>query len=344
MGDDILKALWDFLFGGTPSSQSHPHSPPSQHPFPVPRPDPATLPEPVYPKVLMITHNPVLRTQGGKTLKQYFNWNDPLALAQGYIHDVRECSFGYANYQIVEHVIVDEYPIKRDGFRYTEQSYLDAWNRHQFHQPDGVDYHELVRQFRMIERVNNGEIDEVWLFGHPYGGYWESIMCGPGAFWCNAPPLDRTDHANRRFVIMGFNFERGVGEMLEDLGHRAESILYKVFDGIHGESNLFDRFTRYDKKNPAQAEVGNVHFAPNSLRDYDWGNTNPVLSRCDTWYNFPDLSGEPRFVDCAEWGHGDIRAHHRWWFTHFPHIKGETLGVSWNWWEYIIDPNRVHSP
>ena len=45
-----------------------------------------------------------------------------------------------------------------------------------------------------------------------YGGYYESIMCGPNAFWCNAPPLKGTEHANRRFVIMGFNFERGVGE------------------------------------------------------------------------------------------------------------------------------------
>jgi len=29
---------------------------------------------------------------------------------------------------------------------------------------------------------------------------------------------------------MGFNYERGVGEMLEDLGHRAESILSHVFE------------------------------------------------------------------------------------------------------------------
>lgn len=327
---DWLRKLLNGLLG-TGSDQA---------PLAVPRHDPASLPAPITRKVLMITHNPVLRTQGGRTLKEYFRWNDPDWLAQGYIDDIRECSFGYANYQIAERVVVDGYPVKRDGFRYTEQSYLEAWQRREFHQPDDVDYLALVHEFKMIEKINSGAVDEVWLFGHPYGGYYESIMAGPGAFWCNAPPLAGTEHCSRRFVIMGFNFERGVGEMLEDLGHRAESILHRVFEGTHGEANLFERFTRYDKTQPGRAECGNVHFAPNSLKDYDWGNPRPVPSRCDTWYNFPDLSGSPRIVDCREWGQGDIRAHHRWWFRHFPHIRGAANGISWNWWEYVMRPHE----
>ena len=39
-------------------------------------------------------------------------------------------------------------------------------------------------------------------------------MGGPDAFWCNAPPLKNTEAARRRFVIMGFSYERGVGETL----------------------------------------------------------------------------------------------------------------------------------
>ncbi|HNB54653.1 MAG TPA: hypothetical protein PK530_22080, partial [Anaerolineales bacterium] len=89
------------------------------------------------------------------------------------------------------------------------------------------------------------------------------------------------------------------------------------------------------------AEVGNVHFAPNSERDYDWGNKRNVWSRCDAWYQFPDLSGEPRLVNHEEWGKGDIRAHHVWWLRHFPHVAGETGGILHNWWDYVIDPNRV---
>lgn len=299
-------------------------------------------PQPVHKKVLMITHDPVLHSKQGQTVKQYFKWNDSYALAQAYIEDVRWASYGYANYEVVEQIVVDAYPVKRDGFCYDELSYLKAWEKREFHDPDGVDYLRLVQEFELISRINSREIDEVWLFGHPYGGYYESIMCGPDSFWCNAPPLKGTEDANRRFVIMGFNFERGVGEMLEDLGHRAESMLFEVFRGLKGQkNNLWERFLRIDRDYPGKSEVGSVHFSPNSTHDYDWGNPHPVKSFCDHWYAFPDLSGKARSVDCSEWGDGDIRLHHLWWFRHMPHIVGEEDGISFNWWQYIIDPNLV---
>jgi hypothetical protein len=307
-----------------------------------PEADPAALPEPVSRRVLAITHNPTLPPVGGQTVREYFRWNDPRQLAALYAQDVREASYGYAHYTVVEHLEVDAFPVKADGFRYDPYSYLEAWRQRCFHQPDGVDYLALVREFRLIERVSDGEIDEIWLFGHPYGGYYESIMCGPGAFWCNAPPLAGTEQAARRFVIMGFNFERGVGEMLEDLGHRAESMLYRVWANVPANANLWERFIRYDKTHPGQAECGNVHFAPNSVRDYDWGNPRPVPSNCDDWYDFPRLTGARwRSVDCREWGGGDIRLHHLWWLRHLPHVVGQTDGIAYNWWEAIIDPNRV---
>ncbi len=298
------------------------------------------LPPPITRRVLMIVHDPVFPSHG-TTLRAFFGWNDPDRLAREYAEDLRECSFGYANFEVVDRVVVSDFPLKRDGFRYSEYSYLEARRTGRFHEPDGVDYLALVRDFDMIQRVDSGEIDEVWLFGHPNAGYWESIMAGPGAFWCNAPPLDGMGHCSRRFVIMGFSYERGVGEMLEDFGHRAESVLGKVFERTSGDADLFSRFTRYDLSHPGRAEVGNVHFAPNSVRDYDWGNPRGVPSRCDAWLRFPDLTEAPRMVTCADWGNGDTRAHHRWWLRHFPHFAGATGGISWNWWEYVLDPNRV---
>ena len=192
-----------------------------------------------------------------------------------------------------------------------------------------------------VALTNSGKIDEVWLFGFPYAGYYESIMAGPGAIWCNAPPLPAGPgpQATRRFVIMGFNYERGVGEMLEDLGHRAESTLGHVFADVRGDANLWERFTRYDQTSPERAECGTVHFAPNSVRDYDWGNSRAVPSRCDDWYHYPDFSGTVRPVNSAEWGGGDIRQHHLWWLRHFPHLAGSTAGRLNNWWHYIIDSN-----
>src|SRR5579859_2251440 len=81
------------------------------------------LPMPVNPRVLMITHNPVFRAQGGRKAQQLFNWNDPDRLAEQYIADIRWCSFGYARYQIVERIEVDGFPVKGDGFAYTPESF-----------------------------------------------------------------------------------------------------------------------------------------------------------------------------------------------------------------------------
>ncbi|NIM94182.1 MAG: hypothetical protein GTO18_10790 [Anaerolineales bacterium] len=269
-------------------------------------------------------------------------WNDPDILSEAFIQDVVECSYGLIQFQIVERIEVDAFPEKADGFSYTPESYIASWRREiSFHEPDAVDYHKIIEDFNIIEKIDKDLIDEVWLFAFPYAGYYESIMAGPGAFWCNAPPLKSTEHCSRRFVIMGFNYERGVGEMLEDLGHRAESILSRVFQDMTVDENLWTRFTRYDLTHPGRADVGTVHFAPNSERDYDWGNTRRVLSYCDDWYAFPDFSGTRREVSCDEWGGGDMRLHHLWWFQHFPHYEGELNGISTNWWEYVIDPNHV---
>jgi hypothetical protein len=297
---------------------------------------------PLRRRVLSIIHDPLVPAEGGHPLHAVLNWNNPDALAAQFIADVREASHGLAEYEIAGRVEVDGFPVKQDGFCYTPESYLACWRaRAGFHQPDAVDYHRLLAEFDVIAQINSGTLDEVWLFGFPYAGYYESIMAGPGAFYCNAPPLAGTAQAARRFVVMGFNYERGVGEMLEDLGHRAESILGRVFAGTRGDENLWERFTRHERTHPGRAECGNVHFAPNSAVDYDWGSRRPVLARADAWHHFPDLSGAARPMDCAEWGGGDIRAHHLWWFRHFPHAAGDSGGIAHNWWEYVLDPNRV---
>lgn len=316
---------------------------PAPPPAPVPgEPPPGNLPQPITRKVSLVIFNPVVPGTSDQRLTQALGWNDPDWMVDELIADLREISHGYANYVIAERIVVDDFPLKEDGFRYTPDEFLRCWQTGRgFHQPDAVDYDDILLQNDLISKVQNGDIDEVWTVSFPYAGFYESRMAGPGAFWCNAPALESAPHAGRRFIVMAFNFERGVGEMLESFGHRAESIMEQVYRGIRQEENLWKRFIRYDKVAPGQAEVGNVHFAPNSQRDYDWGNPTPVPSRSRNWQNFPDLSGESVIMDCREWGNGDIHEHHRWWFRLIPHHNGQYHGISFNWWEYIIDPNQV---
>jgi hypothetical protein len=291
----------------------------------------------VAPNVLVLNFAPLIHARGDRPLHAALGWHDPVALTEGYIADLADCSGGYVRYQVTEWQDVDAFPVKRDGFRYTEESYLRCQaGRAEWHQPDGVDYHAILHEFDVARRVDAGEIDEVWLWGFPYAGFWESVMAGPGAYFCNAPPLEGV-RTSRRFVIMGFNYERGVGEMLENFGHRVESIMRHVYGSWEPQpTHAWNTFTLYDRVAPGQAACGNMHFAPNSERDYDWGNRRMVWSTCDDWLNYPHLTGERRRVNCEEWGHGDIRAHHRWWLRHLPRAPGHTEGVGNNWWAYCV--------
>jgi len=324
-----------------------------------PAPPPSGDLVPLEPRVLMIVYNPVVDATTGAHLIQAMRWNDPEQLAAAYIADVRECSGGWVNYRIVQRNDVDALPTKIDGFCYTPQEYVNIALTHRgVHEPDAVDYHALLEQFSVLPRVAAGEIDEVWLFGGPYFGLWESTMGGASAFFCNSAPLPYTANCPRRFVVMGFNYERGIGEMLEDLGHRAEAILARLFRAesflqwtytpersprtVTGTSlNLFERFLCFDQIAPGKANVGTVHYAPNSRQDYEWGNPAPVLSCADDWLHFPQLPDPPnyRMMDARAWGDGDMRAHHKWWLAHLPRAAGVTNGIVNNWWKYVIDVN-----
>jgi hypothetical protein len=296
-------------------------------------------------KTLVIVYDPVVDPARGKGLSEFMRWNRVEDLARGFMSDILEVSGGLARYQITERIDVDGFPAKVNGYHYDAQSFLNVLRGFTPpYMPQEADYYAIIERFGILQRIASREIDEVWVFNFPHAGFYESIMGGPGAFWCNAPPLKNTAAAGRRFVIMGFSYERGVGEMLENMGHRAESILEKTFERHGGEANLWRRFIRYQQTAPGRAAVGNIHFAPNSQKDYDWNNPNPVLSECDDWLqNFPDLKGVLRTVTAREWGNGDIRQHHRWWFRHIPKVHGRTNGISNNWWGYIMDPNLVET-
>jgi hypothetical protein len=315
-------------------------------------PQPAIVPDdPTEPaqvtilKTLVIVYDPVVDQTSGKKLSQYMNWNNVEDLAKGFMSDILQASGGLARYQIIQRIDVDGFPAKVDGYYYDAQTYLDVLRgATPPYVPQETDYYAIINRFNILELVAKNEIDEVWVFSFPHAGFYESIMAGPGAFWCNAPPLKKTDAAKRRFVMMGFSYERGVGEMLENMGHRAESIMEKTFEKLSGDNNLWKRFIRYEKTHPGKAAVGSIHFAPNSEKDYDWNNPSSVLSECDDWlYNFPNFKGVTRIVSSNEWGHGDTRKHHVWWLKHLPKTAGRKNGIHNNWWQSIMNPNHMRA-
>jgi hypothetical protein len=287
------------------------------------------------PRVLMIIHDPWV-IPGTTRLHQQMGWNDPHVLAQQYIADIRLASHGLVAYQIVKILDAPWFPAKVDGFRYGIDTFLKQWASRSMHHPDALDYQTRIAQFDLMSRLARDEYDEVWVFSFPYAGEYESVMIGPTAFWCNAPPIVRSD-AVRNTVMMGFNYERDVGCMLENFGHRVESIMAHTYAQQPHTDNLWEAFIRYDHTSPGAAACGNVHFAPNSTRDYEWGRSGTVWSTCDAWRDYPATAAAPaRLVTAAEWGGGDMRAHHIWWLQHLPHRAQLVAGVWGDWWRTVL--------
>jgi hypothetical protein len=320
----------------------------------------------VAPRVLVINYDPAVDGQGTK-LSAKMGWNRVDDLIAGFTADIAEVSHGLVQYRCdpALRIDADEFPQKADGFRYTAGSYLAMMQDPKtHHDPDLVDYGKVAEDFHLFDRVADGEVDEVWMFGAPYFGYWESHMAGRGAIWCNSNPLAHSERCPRRFVIMGFNYERGVAQMLHSFGHRMESVVAHAFgssdtledayramdpdaqppvgpERFTRPKNDFERILLFDKIAPGAAQVGLVHFPPNAEKRYDLRNPRFVSSGCDDWLDYPNLRGTRRMVNCAEWGGGkDEYDYNKWWLRRIPHARGRKNGVLNNWWRYAIQVER----
>lgn len=299
-----------------------------------------------YPKVLLITFNPIIESRGNQKLSSVLGWNNPDSLTQQYIEDMQKASGGTLNYSISQRLEVDDFPILQDGFDYTDQSYLNcASDNTKCHTNSYVDYAKLFTNYQICSRLNSTGASEVWFFSGPYNGFYEWNVKGPSLNLYE----DNIPNCGKTVYVMGFNYERTVDMMLHDFGHRTEIILnWRVFNVWANTNNVWDKFDgqrwRYDypigDPQPAvQAtgtHCGNVHFAPNSNTHYNVASLISVSSDCDDWLNYPNLTGKTTNLNCTAWGCNE-RDHNIWWLNHIPRNAGQTNGISNNWWRYVVD-------
>lgn len=300
-------------------------------------------------RVLVVNYDPKLPDHGGVRLREYMKWNNPRELTNRLVQHIEEASGGFAQYRMVEFIDVDAFPEKRDGFRYTEQTFLEMWkNRDKAHQPDAVSYAAIFRDLGLDQRIRLEDIGEIWIWGAPYFGTDEDAVKIPGDqvyYSTDNPwfyrPYDIPD-CGRTIWVMGFNCEVGEDNALHSFGHRCEGILSLtvgrgVWDGADGDRNPWCRFTRQADKFPEDAQAGNVHGGPNAKQGYDYGQKDVVQSGADDWLNYPDLTGEKEPVNCDTWGEPYHLNFQRWWLGHLPRNAGITGGFYNNWWRYIVD-------
>ncbi len=175
------------------------------------------------PKVLVLDYRPAAVRA---------DWNTTDDLVHQYIEAMLSATGRLLVYQVMDKITIPGYPPLLDGRCYDDDTWMQAMqddktalrNSHGGYMM--ADYMRIIRDYEIMSRVRDKKIDEVWMFGGPYFGFYESRMVGRGASWCNAPAIEQP---GRRFVMMGFNYQRAVKEMVHDFGHRAESIISAQF-------------------------------------------------------------------------------------------------------------------
>lgn len=256
------------------------------------------------------------------------------------------------------------------GTRLDEKTYMDMfgkgwygwWNTDNPVIDEGIDappfkydYNYLLEKFDLVNRRNKNEFDMVWVFSIDPLSMGETNMVGRNVFW---PSGDMIDADCDNFIMAGFTLSRR-DSALECIGHMAEAMLNHVYETQNynatlefkslDELNTWERFYLCKDKAPKNWKeygVGQVHFSPNSERDYDWDNKTPVQSTWEDWkYNYPNLTGKTTTFTPSVYYDSSMqlnRAHKRWWLSLMPHYQGrDDKGYSHNWWDYIAFTDYV---
>ncbi len=302
-------------------------------------------------KVMLLVVDPVLSSQGGQRLTQYKRWDSPTpaARAQQLVDWLRTASRGRVNYKVVESNTSDALPPKVGGFMYDEATYLAVLDgRAQHHEPDWADYMPLVTAFDVCGKANRGDIDEVWMFGGPWMGFYESRLAGPGAFDMNGAVLLGT--TCRRIVpFMGFSYEVGLANMVHDFGHRTERTMMHLYGSWDEDSvgHAWDRFGLDVAESPGigLSGCGRIHRPPNSgAAEGIYDSADVARSFCDDFLHYPNLRAPADAavpITCSAWGCSEL-GYYAYWFAHLPHFSGMGPdGKANDWWPYIADSSTA---
>lgn len=304
------------------------------------RPDPEN--PPLTLRVLVLNYDPIVRAEGHRRLSELFGWSQSHDLATQFIEAMEFATGGYLRHEIIEWRNLNAFYHQEGGYLPTCDEYVR--NRRSgsgWREPIVADYPLLLAEQNVAPRIDAGEIDEVWIFSDHFFGLWEASMAGPGAFFINGGVYPGVP-TRRPFAFYGFNYERGVAEMMHNAAHRTEATMNRAFGewNLRSPKNMWEKFSANNNQSDGRAGVGTCHWPPNAQHDYDYANTRAVDSWADAFLRYPDVEFQPRRVTRDTWSTGpDFHLDYmKWYFAHLPRAAGTSKsGHRHNWLAYIFD-------
>ncbi|MBI2017823.1 hypothetical protein HYS92_02125 [Candidatus Daviesbacteria bacterium] len=223
------------------------------------------------------------------------------------------------------------------------------WNTDSFR----PDYKKMLNDINICDYVENRNVKQVWVWGYhtkviePA----ESNMSmgrDSSSFWpqqtygdiSNSERSDDLPICQKTYVLYNYNYERGLGEVLEDHGHHIEAVLSYVNYDL-----FWNYFVRPHGTQDGVNNCGWMHAPPNVTDEdqYNWTSKFRVQSACSDWK--PDGSVSTKSIDCTTWAGADCTndmgaSFKVWWMQNLP---GMDNGLTYqgrklrNWWVFIGD-------
>lgn len=201
-----------------------------------------------------------------------------------------------------------------------------------------IDINKLFDEYQICEKVNRGEIDEVWNVLIPGYKIGENEMVGTHPFSLNSKPIINKK-CKRNVPILTMSITASKSHALHSYIHRLEGVMAMMYGGERSwlRGNPWGDFNA-TKLNGSTAGCGNAHFTPVSTKDYAYDQVGSIPSYCDEHMSYPNIqTSKTKQVSCEDWGCNEW-GYQSWMLARIPALPGrDSYGRLNNWWAYIQD-------
>jgi hypothetical protein len=255
---------------------------------------------------LVLYYNPKVWKDGQlRSYRETYGSRDIDVLCAEYIKFLKRASGGQVQFQVAFRFEVEEFPPDNDpDVTFTSENYHQLISSHYDMWSHGMANYAAICEdprFGIVQKVESGQVDAIWIFPPNNTGFWETAMAGHGAYWVNGGAYTEVD-CSRKFVLYGFGTDphQGVGFMLENTGHMAEVIMRNRIAYAWPKRNLVSGWNTMDLTNPwriaetwgltdwdfftctdgmhwdtrlvvpGRSQAGLSHFPPTACFNYGW--------------------------------------------------------------------------
>ena len=217
-----------------------------------------------------------------------------------------------------------------------------------------ADHMKILSDLNICDYVDNKGVKQVWVYmyhntnvnRYPLIAPIESNMAGPYGDISNSYRQPDLPVCNKTYVVIDYNYGRGISEALENHCHQFEAVFNYVDKTLFWDNFVGGVNSNNTIINPG---CGWTHTPPNGIGHYSWNLKREVLSDCEDWN--PDRTGEKKLISCVTWagegcGNDPGTTFKVWWMQNIPGKNNNLYSDNKklrDWWEFIGDFDKAMS-